>query len=109
MDRLPQEFAVGLVEAHQHRLGALDGFVARYAIVGAEEDLAVGGPGVADGKVFFGTNNGIPRDKAVKGTKAVLMCFNEADGKFLWQAVHEIPDDGIFTQSRLYGLLSAPC
>lgn len=68
-----------------------------------------GGPVVADGKVFFGTNNANPRDKAIKGTKAVMMCFNEADGKFLWQAVHEIPDDGIFAQMRTFGLLSAPC
>src|SRR5439155_23732202 len=35
-----------------------------------------GGPIVADGKVFFGTNNGNPRDPAVKGTtKGVMMCF----------------------------------
>jgi outer membrane protein assembly factor BamB len=68
-----------------------------------------GGPVVADGKVFFGTNNGNPRDKAVKGQKAIMMCFNEADGKFLWQAVHEIPDDAVFAQSRSFGLLSVPC
>ncbi len=68
-----------------------------------------GGPVVADGKVFFGTNNGTPRDKAVKGQKAVLMCFNEADGKFLWQAVHEIPNDAIFNQMRSFGLVSTPC
>jgi outer membrane protein assembly factor BamB len=65
-----------------------------------------GGPVVADGKVFFGTNNSNPRDKAVKGQKAVLMCFNEADGKFLWQAVHEAAPDG---QNAPYGLCSAPC
>jgi outer membrane protein assembly factor BamB len=46
-----------------------------------------GAPVIADGKVFVGTNNDSPRDPAVKGMKATLMCFNEADGKFLWQAV----------------------
>jgi outer membrane protein assembly factor BamB len=40
---------------------------------------------------------------------AALLCFNEADGKFLWQALHEIPDDGIFHESRPFGLLSNPC
>ena len=34
-----------------------------------------------------------PRDPAIKGDKGVLMCFDEADGKFLWQAVHDkLPD-----------------
>lgn len=50
-----------------------------------------GGPVIAGGKVFIGTNNGNPRDKAIKGTKAIVMCFAEADGKFLWQTVHDIP------------------
>jgi outer membrane protein assembly factor BamB len=68
-----------------------------------------GGPIIGDGKVFFGTNNGNPRDKKVQGKPAVLMCFNEADGKFLWQAVHEGPPDPLFDQSRGYGLLSSPC
>src|SRR5262249_5552558 len=44
---------------------------------------AYGGPVMANGKVYVGTNNAAPRDKAVKGVKAVLMCFTEADGKFL--------------------------
>src|SRR5262245_17378144 len=47
-----------------------------------------GSPVVADGRVFVSTNNKAPRDKQVKGKKAVLMCFAEKDGKFLWQAVH---------------------
>jgi outer membrane protein assembly factor BamB len=67
-----------------------------------------GGPVVADGKVFFGTNNAYPRDKAVKGYKAILMCFNEADGKFLWQSVHEIPADSLFNLGRGVGLCSVP-
>lgn len=68
-----------------------------------------GGPVVADGKVFFGTNNGNPRDKNVKGTKAIMMCFAESDGKFLWQAVHEIPPDALFNLGRSYGICSTPC
>jgi outer membrane protein assembly factor BamB len=46
-----------------------------------------GNPVVADGKVFVGTNNSNPRNPEVKGDKGVLMCFREADGTFLWQAV----------------------
>jgi outer membrane protein assembly factor BamB len=70
---------------------------------------AYGGPVIADGKVFFGTNNGNPRDKAVKGSKAILMCFDEESGKFLWQTVHEIPPDALFNLGRGYGQCSTPC
>jgi outer membrane protein assembly factor BamB len=48
-----------------------------------------GGPVVADGKIFVGTNNGKPRNPSIKGDKGVVMCFRESDGKFLWQAVHD--------------------
>jgi outer membrane protein assembly factor BamB len=67
---------------------------------------AYGGPVIADGKVFMGTNNNRPRDKTVKGQKAILMCFNEADGKFLWQSAHETTSDGMVAP---YGLCSTPC
>jgi outer membrane protein assembly factor BamB len=48
-----------------------------------------GNPTIADGKVFLGTNNDNPRNAEITGDKGVLMCFREADGKFLWQAVSE--------------------
>jgi outer membrane protein assembly factor BamB len=46
---------------------------------------SLGGPVVANGLVWVGTNNGQPRDAAIKKDVAVLMCFRESDGKFLWQ------------------------
>jgi outer membrane protein assembly factor BamB len=52
-------------------------------------DKAYGGPIVAGGRIYVGTNNGNPRDKSIEGDKGVLMCFDEATGKFLWQAVHD--------------------
>ncbi|MCI0638293.1 MAG: PQQ-binding-like beta-propeller repeat protein [Gemmataceae bacterium] len=67
---------------------------------------AFGGPVIANGKVYMGTNKA--RDPKIKGAKAALYCFNEADGKFLWEAVHEIPPSDIFDEARSYGLLSAP-
>lgn len=69
---------------------------------------AYGGPVVADGKVFVGTTNSNPRDPKVKGNKAILMAFNEADGKFLWQIVHDFPNDEIFKDSLTQGLCSTP-
>src|SRR5260370_42550602 len=49
---------------------------------------AYGGPVIAGGKIFIGTNNGNPRDPKITGDKGVLMCFEEKTGKFLWQNVH---------------------
>jgi len=46
-----------------------------------------GNPVISGGKIFVGTNNASPRDPKYTGDKNVLMCFNEADGKFLCQLV----------------------
>ena len=48
-----------------------------------------GNPIVADGKVFVGTNNGAEYRKNHKGDRGIMLCFNEADGKFLWQLTRE--------------------
>jgi outer membrane protein assembly factor BamB len=69
---------------------------------------AYGGPVVAGGKVFVGTNNDRPRDPAIKGDKGVLMCFNEADGKFLWQAVHDKLPDPENNDTPKHGVASGP-
>ncbi len=42
-------------------------------------------PTVAGGLVWVGTDNGNPRDPKVKEDRAVLTCFREKDGAFLWQ------------------------
>jgi outer membrane protein assembly factor BamB len=76
--------------------------------------LAYGGPIVADGKVFIGTNNERPRDTKVQGDKGILMCFRESDGKFLWQSVHnklaagrvqDWPKEGICSSAVVEGKL----
>ncbi len=65
---------------------------------------AYGGPTIAGGKVYVGTN--LKVEDVYE--KAVLMCFNEADGKFLWKIVHEFPDDPTFAMARGHGLCSTP-
>jgi outer membrane protein assembly factor BamB len=61
-------------------------------------------PVVAGGRVYVGTNNGEPRDPKHQGDRGVLMCFDERDGKLLWQLVvpkreedpyHDWPKTGI--------------
>jgi outer membrane protein assembly factor BamB len=55
-----------------------------------------GGPVVHGGRVFVGTNNDHPRDKKVKDKRAVLMCFAEKDGAFLWQSLHPLPPPEVY-------------
>src|SRR5438552_6566382 len=73
---------------------------------------AYGGPIIADGKIFMGTNNQKPRNPAIKGDKGIVMCFDEASGKFLWQAVHDKlpagrvndwPEEGICSSAFVEG------
>ena len=64
-------------------------------------------PVIAGGKIFVGANNEAPRDPAIKGDKGILMCFRESDGKFLWQAVHDLPDNPCRCYPR-QGVASSP-
>src|SRR5579885_3922134 len=67
-----------------------------------------GGPVVAGGKIFVGTNNQNPRDPKIQGDKGVVMCFNEADGKFLWQAIYDKQPIGRAVDWPLQGICSSP-
>ncbi|MBX9679706.1 MAG: PQQ-binding-like beta-propeller repeat protein [Gemmataceae bacterium] len=76
---------------------------------------AYGGPVIADGKVFVGTNNQKPRDpKDVDPTTkrpidlGVLMCFEEATGKFLWQLTFPKLAAGRVVDWPLEGICSTP-
>jgi outer membrane protein assembly factor BamB len=83
---------------------------------------AYGGPTIADGKVFVGTNNQAPRNprdarkrkdgKLEPLDKSVLMCFDAKTGKFLWQhvndklpsgQVHDWPEEGICSGPAVEG------
>jgi outer membrane protein assembly factor BamB len=67
-----------------------------------------GGPLVAGGQVYVGTNNQEPRDPKVVGDRGVLMAFRAADGHFLWQAVHEKLSQGKVNDWPLQGICSTP-
>lgn len=67
-----------------------------------------GSPVIAGGRVFVSTNNKQPRDPNVKGAKAVVMCFDEKTGKFLWQAAHEMAPPPVDQQAREDGMCSTP-
>jgi len=69
-----------------------------------------GNPTVSGGRVFVGTNNGAPRDPKYVGDRGVLMCFDEADGRFLWQlVVPKLPQGGQFNADEPgLGICSSP-
>ncbi|HXO40691.1 MAG TPA: PQQ-binding-like beta-propeller repeat protein [Thermoanaerobaculia bacterium] len=67
-----------------------------------------GGPLVAGGRVYVGTNNQEPRDPKIVGDRGVLMAFDAADGHFLWQAVHEKLSQGKVNDWPLQGICSTP-
>jgi outer membrane protein assembly factor BamB len=65
---------------------------------GGEENLlwkaklgrtSYGGPVVAGGRVYVGTNNANPRDPSLVGDRGVVMCFDKNTGAFLWQHTHD--------------------
>ena len=77
---------------------------------------------VSGGKVYVGTNNAEPRNerdtllrkdgKRVYVDKGVLMAFDEATGRFLWQhvndklpsgQVHDWPDEGVCSTPAVEG------
>jgi outer membrane protein assembly factor BamB len=76
---------------------------------------AYGGPVIAGGKIFIGTNNGAPRNARDRDPKTkkpldkgVLMCFRESDGKFLWQHVNDKLASGIVNDWSNEGVCSTP-
>jgi len=69
-------------------------------------------PVVAGGRVYIGANNGEPRDPRHSGDRGVLMCFDERDGRLLWQLVvpkreedpyHDWPKTGISSPATVEG------
>jgi outer membrane protein assembly factor BamB len=67
-----------------------------------------GNPTVAGGKVFLGTNNDAPRNPSRSGDMGVLMCFDEASGKFLWQLTVPKLAAGKASDFDFVGLCSSP-
>lgn len=68
-----------------------------------------GNPVVADGRVFVGTNNGGEYRENHVGDRGVILCFNEADGAFLWQLTREKLAAGRVNDWPEQGICSTPC
>ncbi len=70
-----------------------------------------GNPVIANGKIYVGSNNGSGYLKRYPSTVdlGVLLCFEEATGKFLWQHSSEKLPTGRVHDWPLQGICSAPC
>ncbi len=69
---------------------------------------AYGNVTVSGGKVFIGTNNAAPRDPRFQGDYSAVYCFNEADGKFLWQLIVPKLGAGKVGDWEFLGICSSP-
>jgi outer membrane protein assembly factor BamB len=67
-----------------------------------------GNPVISDGRVLVGTNNQAERRPGATGDKGVIMCFREADGKFLWQMTHDKLAAGRVNDWPRQGICSSP-
>ncbi len=65
-------------------------------------------PVVAQGRVFIGTNNDVPRDPRHKGDRSVLLCLDEKDGHLLWQLVCPKLGSDVYLDWTRAGMCSAP-
>ena len=63
---------------------------------------------VANGKVYVGTNNEIPRNPAIKGDRGIVMCIDEKTGKFLWQLAVPKMGSGKVNDWEYLGICSSP-
>ena len=67
---------------------------------------AYGGPVVARGRVYVGTNNEGRRDPSIEGDKGVVMAFEADTGRFIWQMVHPKLSAGRVNDWPLQGVCS---
>lgn len=67
-----------------------------------------GNPVVAGGKILVGTNNQAERRAGITGDKGIILCFNEQDGKFLWQMTHDKLPAGRVHDWPMQGICSSP-
>ncbi len=67
-----------------------------------------GNPTVAGGRVYIGTNNESPRNPALGGDRAVLLCLDEKTGEMLWQFAIPKLGTGKISDWEFLGLCSSP-
>ena len=57
-----------------------------------------GNPTIANGRIYVGTNNDVPRDKRHLGDRSILLCLDEKTGALNWQLVVSKLKSGTYTE-----------
>jgi len=67
-----------------------------------------GNPVISKGKIYVGTNNRGEYRPHSKGDKGIMLCFDEKNGKMLWQATHDKLPTGQVNDWPEQGICSSP-
>ena len=67
-----------------------------------------GNPTVANGRIYVGTNNDVPRDERFEGDRCCVYCFDEATGEFLWELNVPKLGTGKVSDWEYLGICSSP-
>lgn len=67
-----------------------------------------GNPTVADGRVYVGTNNDVPRDKRFVGDRSCVYCLDEKTGDLIWQLNVPKLGTGKVSDWEFLGICSSP-
>lgn len=67
-----------------------------------------GNPTVANGRVYVGTNNDVPRDPRFKGDRSCVYCLDEATGELIWQLNVPKLGTGKVSDWEFLGICSSP-
>lgn len=103
---VPDSFATGKIRADSEEIDMATTKNVKWVVkVGSQ---CYGNPTVAGGRVYVGTNNESPRDKKFEGDHSMLMCFEEATGKYLWQLGVPKLGAGKVSDWEYLGICSSP-
>ena len=67
-----------------------------------------GNPTVADGRVYVGTNNDVPRDDRFQGDRSCVYCLDEQTGALIWQLNVPKLGTGKVSDWEFLGICSSP-
>lgn len=67
-----------------------------------------GNPTVANGRVYVGTNNDVPRDERFKGDRSCVYSFDEATGELIWELNVPKLGTGKVSDWEYLGICSSP-
>ncbi len=67
-----------------------------------------GNPTVADGRVYVGTNNDVPRDPRFQGDRSCVYCLDEQTGALIWQLNVPKLGTGKVSDWEFLGICSSP-